>query len=46
MLIGRSLLNEHHLFGDPEPGFAFVDVDNARVPEHTPFHVYGLYRLK
>jgi hypothetical protein len=38
-------LNEHHLFRDPEPAFAFLELTNARVPEHAPFHVYSLYRL-
>jgi hypothetical protein len=39
-------LNEHHLFHDREPAFGFVEVTNARVPEHAPFHVYGLYRVR
>jgi hypothetical protein len=39
-------LNEHHLFRDQEAGFAFVEVSNARVPEHAPFYVYSLYRLR
>jgi hypothetical protein len=39
-------LNEHHLFRDHEAAFAFVDVANARVPEHAPFHVYSLYSFE
>jgi hypothetical protein len=39
-------LNEHHLFRDHRAAFAFVEVTNARVPEHAPFHVYSLYRLQ
>jgi hypothetical protein len=38
-------LNEHHLFGDPEAVFAFLELTNVRVPDHAPFHVYSLYRL-
>jgi hypothetical protein len=40
-----SKLNDHHLFDDQETAFAFLDVTNARVPEHAPFHVYSLYAL-
>jgi hypothetical protein len=39
-------LNEHHLFRDQDPAFAFADVTNTRVPDHAPFHVYSLYRLQ
>jgi len=40
-------LNEHHLFRDHETAFAFLDeVTNTRVPDHAPFHVYSLYRLR
>jgi hypothetical protein len=38
-------LNEHHLFRDHEPAFAFAAVTDRRVPDHAPFHVYSLYRL-
>ncbi len=38
-------LNEHHLFHDQAAAAAFVDVANARVPEHAPFHVFSLYAL-
>jgi hypothetical protein len=41
-----SRLNDHHLFGDQEAAFAFVEIANARVPEHAPFHVYSLFRLE
>ena len=39
-------LNEHHLFRDHEPALDFIQVTNARVPEHAPFHAYSLYRLQ
>ena len=39
-------LNEHHLFRDQDPAFAFAEVMNARDPCHAPFYVYSLYRLQ
>jgi hypothetical protein len=39
------LLNEWHLFDDPEAATAFADVTAQRVPEHAPFYAYGIYLL-
>ena len=38
------LLNEWHLFGNPEDATAFAAVTAKRVPEHAPFHAYGIYQ--
>lgn len=38
-------LNEHGLFRELPPAFAFRDLANRRVPEHAPFSVLGLYRV-
>jgi hypothetical protein len=38
-------LNQDHLFGDPVDALRFRDMTNARVPEHAPFFVYGLYLI-
>jgi len=39
------LLNEWHLFGNVADATAFAAVTAARVPEHAPFYVYGIYQL-
>lgn len=39
-----SVLNHYHLFGSRKNAFKFATVANARVPEHAPFFVYGLWR--
>jgi hypothetical protein len=39
-------LNEHHLFIDAESAFAFRLLTNERVPEHAPFFVYGVWRIR
>ena len=39
------LLNEWHLFGNPEDATAFAAVTEKRVPEHAPFFAYGIYQL-
>ena len=39
------LLNEWHLFDDPEAATAFAAVTAQRVPEHAPFYAYGIYLL-
>jgi hypothetical protein len=39
-------LNRHLLLRDEDAGFAFVEVANARVPDHAPFHVFSLYRVE
>lgn len=36
-------LNESHLFSSIGDALAFREVADARVPEHAPFFVYGLY---
>jgi len=38
-------LNRFHLFDDPEHALAFKAETNKRVSEHSPFFVYGLYRV-
>jgi hypothetical protein len=38
-----AALNRHHLFAEPEPALAFRAASDARVPEHAPFCVFGLY---
>jgi hypothetical protein len=38
-------LNDHHLFTQLEPARAFRRLTDARVPEHAPFYVYGIYTL-
>jgi len=38
-------LNEHHLFSAAEAAEEFRVLSNARVPEHAPFYVYGLYHI-
>ena len=40
------LLNEWHLFGNPEDATAFAAVTAKRVPEHAPFFAYGIYQLR
>jgi hypothetical protein len=36
-------LNAHHLFDALEPAFDFRRASDARVPEHAPFFVFGLW---
>ena len=36
-------LNEHHLFRQVDDALAFAQSSNARVPEHAPFGVAGLW---
>ena len=38
-------LNDRGLFGVLEDALAFRDVTDARVPEHAPFTVYGIWIL-
>jgi hypothetical protein len=38
-------LNAHHLFEALEPAFAFRRDTDARVPEHAPFFVFGLWLI-
>ncbi len=39
-------LNEHHLFAFVDDAISFKSVSDVRVPEHAPFYVYGLYKIK
>ena len=39
-------LNRYHLFEDLEPAFEFKRITNARVPEHAPFFVIGLWLIE
>ena len=39
-------LNEHHLFDRLTAARAFRDATNVRVPEHAPFFVYGVLRIR
>ncbi|MGD0530078.1 MAG: hypothetical protein ABSE49_33390 [Polyangiaceae bacterium] len=36
-------LNEHGLYGDVATAFAFRKLTDARVPEHAPFAVFGIW---
>jgi hypothetical protein len=38
-------LNRYHLFDSLEPAFEFRTLTNARVPEHAPFFVIGLWSI-
>lgn len=40
-----KLLNEYHLFTSLPEAIEFASVTDERVPEHSPFLVYGLYRI-
>lgn len=39
-------LNVWHLFDDPADAAAFAEQTDHRVREHSPFHVFGLYRRR
>ena len=39
-------LNSHHLLEDLDHAFEFRDLTNARVPEHAPFFVIGLWLIR
>jgi hypothetical protein len=41
---GQSL-NQFHLFDDLTTAITFRDFTDARVPEHAPFYVYGLWKI-
>ena len=43
--VWAPLLNEWHLFGNPEDATAYAAVTAQRVPEHAPFFSYGIYQL-
>jgi hypothetical protein len=38
-------LNRYHLFEDLERAFEFKRITNARIPEHAPFFVIGLWLI-
>jgi len=40
-----SRLNRFHLFDQADVAFEFKTLTEARVPEHAPFFVFGIYRL-
>jgi hypothetical protein len=40
------LLNRWHLFDNPEDAMVFAAVTAQRVPEHAPFHAYGIYQWR
>lgn len=40
---GRTL-NRYHLFADCREAHVFREATDARVPEHAPFFVFGLYQ--
>jgi hypothetical protein len=44
--VWAPLLNEWHLFGNPDDAEAYADVTDKRVPEHAPFYAYGIYQLR
>ena len=43
--VWAPLLNEWHLFGNPDDAMAYAAVTEKRVPEHAPFYGYGIYQL-
>ena len=43
--VWAPLLNEWHLFDNPEDATAYAAVTAKRVPEHAPFFGYGIYQL-
>jgi hypothetical protein len=44
--VWAPLLNEWHLFGNPDDAVAYAAVTARRVPEHAPFFGYGIYQLR
>jgi hypothetical protein len=44
--VWAPLLNEWHLFGNPDDAETYADVTDKRVPEHAPFYAYGIYQLQ
>jgi hypothetical protein len=39
------LLNDWHLFDDPDDAVAYAAVTAQRVPAHAPFFGYGIHQL-
>lgn len=44
--VWAPLLNEWHLFDDPDDAETYAEVTDKRVPEHAPFYAYGIYQLR
>lgn len=44
--VWAPLLNEWHLFGNPDDAVAYAAVTARRVPEHAPFFGYGIYQRR
>ena len=44
--VWAPLLNEWHLFDNPDDATTYADVTEKRVPEHAPFYAYGIYQLR
>ena len=44
--VWAPLLNEWHLFSNPDDATAYAAVTEQRVPEHAPFYGYGIYQLR
>ena len=44
--VWTPLLNEWHLFGNPDDATAYAAVTAQRVPEHAPVFGYGIYQLR
>ena len=42
--VWAPLLNEWHLFSNPDDATAYAVVTDQRVPEHAPFYGYGIYQ--
>lgn len=40
------LLNEFHLFVEPDRAMEFKTLTDARVREHAPFFIFGLYLIE
>ncbi len=49
LLLGRLWephLNDYHLFDNPGEAALFKEFSDARVPEHAPFFVYGIWLVQ
>jgi hypothetical protein len=44
--VWAPLLNQWHLFDNPDDAEAYAEVTDKRVPEHAPFYAYGIYQLR
>ena len=41
----RNRINQYGLLQNHKDAFEFMEISNRRVPEHSPFWVYGLRRV-